>query len=303
MLSEEDQRLLVLYVGGMADAESARRGEALLAESAEAREFADGIRRITAAIGPTPDNMAPLSDEELAPWLELAGERFGQDRAVSALPARPWVLRRSVWFASAIAASLLIAVGVWRFRTWATPPAPTPGFVGRIWQLPEGSFVAKRTVLRQELRGEETIALGLRSAKMELRGATVWLGFGSEFSLSHRGTVLDVRQGHLFFEAPSGERTWRIRLMSNVAEIRSGGLEVSRVGTGSSWSCFKGEAHLRLKSGDALLKAGESIVVNADGAIIVRRCLGSQALPKWVPWTMKSFDVFVGGATGGSSAK
>jgi hypothetical protein len=296
MLSEEDRELLVLCVSGMADPDTVRQGEQLLADSAEARAYADSIRRITAALGPGPEDLAAMPDAELEPWMRLARARIGSAEGSPVHPPRHKYLRRALWLVSAVAASLLVAVGVWRFRATGTPTGPglTPPTapIGRLWQSPEVGSAAARDTLTQDLHDNRTIKLERdRFGKIVLGDAAIWLAQGSELSLSNGEKVIEVTKGALVLEVPNDGRTWRVRLSSIEAEMRSGILQVDNAGSTSDWQCYRGEMRLRLKSTDVNIKAGEGVTVDGQGNLIRREPLRRQSssLRKQVEQSFKTF--------------
>lgn len=289
-MTDRDEQDLILHISGLADGETARRAEALLAESTEARAYADEIQNLKHAIGPSPADEAPLTEAEMVPWLRAAQDAVLRNAppAITS-PTHHSHRRTRILIPFAAAALIVLTVGIWsvRNRVGSGPIATAP--IGFIERLPGGGNLGVVKVSESDLLGDETIRLVDQLARIRMDGWTGWLMLNSECALSERGTRIRLIRGRLLVEMNDPAVPLQITARSTTATVQPGLLEVAIRPSGHTWTCYEGIGTIVFKDRTVSLEAGRSLgIVLETGEVYERPSYRPR--PRWNTYLNESLD-------------
>ena len=301
-MTDRDEQDLILHVSGLADGETARRAEALLAESSEARAYVDEIRHLKCAIGPGPADEIPLTEAEMAPWLQMAQQTADRTRPAPVATQAHRLPSGLRWLAPfAAAAVVAFAVGMWarQDRASTEPVAQAP--VGYIEQIDGGGTLAIPKISKSSLLGNETIRLVDQCARLRVGGWTGWLAINSECVLSERGTKIKLIRGSLIVEMNEGAAPLQIAAQVTTANVEPGLLNLTILPLGDSWTCYTGHATIWHKGGTVSLEPGRSVGVLIESGEVLEKP-SHWPRPRWIEGLNKDLDHFGRHAEGSESS-
>jgi ferric-dicitrate binding protein FerR (iron transport regulator) len=247
-----------------------------MSESENTRREEDAVRRLLEDAGPRP----PIPDDDLAAITEAARAAWRQRHGDRESPAR------SSWFGLAAAAALAVALGLaWWVRAYEPAPvalqvASIEVLTGAVRMWPptgEGPVPLPPAALGRPLPAGSELETGDEDGgRLSLRmagGASVRLDAGTRVRLASP-SLIELDRGAIYVDSDAVPGRMAIQARAGLFQDIGTQFEIRIEGTGAHAATRlrvrDGRVALQRGDGPVVTKAGEELIVHADGHIAQR---------------------------------